>query len=310
MKINDNIHDAANLGFVISQTTSIEQKVLEKKYPAITYQRDVPVDTSAHPWASSITFFSSDKTGKAKVINGRGDDIPMANVTLSKFEAPVSMAAIGYSFSLEEVGQAMMLGMNLDSMGADSARLAYEKFVDSVAYLGDATMNNGATGLFNNASVTTASATGAWSGLTPTQILSDVNTLLSGGYSASLGVEVYDTLRLPLAVFGYLASTPVSTNNNTTILEFIKANNVFTAQTGTPLNIRADYRLASSFGALASNRAVAYTKDPDAIKLHLPMPLRFLPVDTEGLDYVVPGMFRLAGVDIRRTGAIRYMDGV
>lgn len=308
MTFRFDMNDATNLGFVISQVTSIEPKVLVKQYPAINYVRDIPVDTSAHPWAKSITFFSIDKVGEAKVIAGRGDDVPMANITRSKFENSVSMGGIGYSFSLEEVGQAMMLGMNLDAMGADSANFSAQKFIDNVAYLGDSTMAGSPQGLYNTSTITAATATGAWASLTPTQILADVNTLLGGVYTSSLGIEVADTLKLPLAVFSYLASTPVSTNNNTTILEFLRINNIYTAQSGQPLNISADYRLVTAY--CGANRAVAYAKDPDVLKLHLPMPMRFLPVQTEGLDYVVPGMFRLAGLDIRRPGAVRYMDGV
>jgi len=297
---NYNMNDAANLSFVVSQTASIEQRVLEKKYPDITYASDIPVDTSANPWATSVTFYSSDKVGKARLINGRGDDIPMANVNLAKHDVSIHMASIGYSFTIEEIAQAQMLGMSLDSMGASSARYSFEKFVDDVAYTGDTQM--GVTGLYNDTGVTTVAATGVWSGLTAAQILTDVNTLLSGAWSGSLGIEHPNVLKLPLAVFAQIASTQVSTGSDKTILEYIKTANVHTATTGQPLQIAADYRLTT--------KAVAYAKDPDVLKLIMPMPFRFLPMQVDALDYVVPGIFRVAGLDIRRKGAIRYMSGV
>jgi len=293
------VNDAANISFVVSQTAFIEPKVLAKKYPQITYARDIPVSTAANPFSTSVTFYSTDEVGAAKLISGRGDDIPMANITLAKHDTSVSMAAIGYSFSLEEVGQAQMLNMPLDSMGANAARMSYERFVDAVAYTGNTQM--GVQGLYNTTGITTVAAAGLWAGLTVAQILADVNTLLSGAWSSSLGIEMPNVLKLPLAVFAQLASTQLP-NTSQTVLDYILRANVYTASTGQTLQIGADFRL--------TNRAVAYTKDPDALVLHVPMALRFLPVQTDGLDYVVPGMFRLAGLDVRRKGALRYMDGV
>lgn len=293
------VNDAANISFVVSQTAHIESVVLKKKYPAITYAQDIPVDTSANPFATSVTFYASDNIGAAKVMNGKGDDMPLANIDLQKLDNAVSMAGIGYSFSLEEIGQAQMLGMNLDTMGADSANFAYEKFVDAVAYTGNTAM--GVTGLYNTAGITTSSATGLFSALTPDQVLLNVNALLSGPYSASLGVEMADTLKLPLTVFADLAQRRL-TDTSMPLLVYIREANIFTATTGRPLMIGGDHRLTT--------RAVAYAKDPEVLKLHIPMPLRFLPPQPRNLGYVVPGMFRLAGLDIRRRASIRYMDGV
>jgi len=293
------VNDATNISFVVSQTAFIEPKVLAKKYPQITDSRDIPVSTAANPFATSVTFYSTDEVGAAKLVAGRGDDIPMANVTLAKHDASVHMAAIGYSFSLEEVAQAQMLNMSLDQMGANAARMSYERFVDDVAYTGNTQM--GTKGLYNYAGITTAAATGAWSGLTVAQILADVNTIISGAWTSSVGIEMPNVLKLPLAVFAQLASTQLP-NTAQTVLDYILRANVYTASTGQPLQIGADYRLTT--------RAVAYSKDPDALVLLVPMALRFLPIQVSGLDYVVPGMFRLAGLDVRRKGALRYMDGV
>jgi hypothetical protein len=47
------------------------------------------------------------------------------------------------------------------------------------------------------------------------------------------------------------------------------------------------------------------------LKIHIPMPHRFLPVwQTGPMKYDVPGIFRLGGLEIRRPKAVRYVDGV
>ena len=64
-------------------------------------------------------------------------------------------------------------------------------------------------------------------------------------------------------------------------------------------------------GASADARMVAYRRDPSVLKLHIPMPHRFLPVYQDGpLNYVVAGVFRLGGLDIRRPAEVRYVDGI
>lgn len=295
------VNDATNLSFAVQQATYVEGQVLLRQYPEVTYMRDIPVDTSANPYAASVTFFSLDRVGSAKLVNGHGDDVPLANAVLDKWENTVRMGAIGYSFSLEEIGQAQMLGMNLSSMGADAANLAYQKFIDGAAFLGTGMPNSG-TGLYNNAGVTSVAATGVWSGLTGDQILTDLNTMLSGVFSASSMVELADTVRLPPAVFANIASKARATTTDLTVLQYVQGANVYTATTGRPLDIRGDKFLTTT--------ACVYRKDPTVVKLHIPMPLQFLPVQPRNLEYYVPGMFRFAGVDIRRPGAIRYMSGV
>jgi hypothetical protein len=43
----------------------------------------------------------------------------------------------------------------------------------------------------------------------------------------------------------------------------------------------------------------------------MPMPHHFLPVWQDGpMDFLVPGIFRLGGIEIRRAAVFRYADGV
>lgn len=93
-------------------------------------------------------------------------------------------------------------------------------------------------------------------------------------------------------------------------MEWIKKNNLYTTETGQPLLIRG-VRGLDTAGASGNGRAIAYTRTPDVVKIHLPMPHRFLPVwQTGPIVFDVPGIFRIAGLEIRRPGAFRYMDGV
>jgi hypothetical protein len=123
----------AALGFVVSQTSHIEAAVNATVYPDIQYPTLIPVDTSAHPFAKSVTYYSSDKVGAADWINGNADDVPLASGTLSKHETMVHTAGIGYAYGWEEIEHARMLGIDLPNDDAMAARRAYEEMVDRVA---------------------------------------------------------------------------------------------------------------------------------------------------------------------------------
>lgn len=300
----------AALGFVRSQTSHVETTVNETVYPDIQYPALIPVDTSAHPFAQTVTYYSSDKFGKAAWINGNADDIPLAGTELTEFKTSVYTAAIGYGWGWEEIQVAMMLGRNLPAEDAQAARRAYEEMVDGVALRGSAEKNF--SGLINYPGVTADGATyGDWdgTGTTEDQILADVNEGILGIATDTLYTSVADTLLMSPAKLNSLATRRLG-DTSLTVLEFLRKNNTYTAMTGQPLTIRGVRGLETA-GAGVTQRMIAYRRDPQVLKLHIPMPHRFLPVYQDGpLHWVVPGVFRLGGLDIRRPKEVRYIDGI
>lgn len=313
------IYDAqAALGFLVSQITYIETQIYQTRYPDIQYAQLIPVDTSAPEWTKSVTFFSIDQAGEAAWFHAAAKDIPLADVERNKFEQGIEMAAIGYRYNLEELGQAMMVpGTNLTLDRANAAKRAYEQFVDTRALRGDPDKNW--TGLFNdpNVVVLEAAAVGTgssaeWADKTGAQIANDINAMLTGVYVVSKTVEMADTLLLPVEAMTLIATKPfnLSGGSDMSTLEWIKRYNVYTQVTGQQLTIKAVRGLESA-GSGSVARAVAYRRDPQVLKLHLPMPHRFLPVwQTGPLTFDIPGIFRFGGTEIRLPLAVRYMDGI
>lgn len=290
----------AALGFVTHQRTHIETQVLKKPYPAIRYSSLIPIDTSANPYAMSVTAFTQDSVGRPKLVNGKGGDVPLANIIGNKFEQMVHMGAIGYSFSLEEIGAAQMMGRSLSTDGADAARQSYEQFVDEIAFSGDSTV--GIQGLFNTTGITAIAAAKTFAASTPDEILAAINNVLSNITSTSKGVEMADTVIMPIALFSQIATTRINAASGETVLEQIKRANLYTVMTGQPLTIEASARL--------DTRIVFYRRDPAVVKMHIPMPLQFIAPQSVELEIKVLGMFRFAPVSIRRPGAVRYLTGV
>lgn len=308
------LYDAqAALTFLVSQTTLIEPQVYRTQYPDIQYARFVPVDTTAPEWVQTITFFSTDTVGAAQWFHAQAQDVPNADVVRSKFQQGVEMAAIGYQFNIEEINVARLVNTNLQADRALAAKRAYDEFVDRVALRGDS--DKGWTGLLNSTTVPSgivAAGTGGttWATKTPDEILADVNSSLSGIYLGSNTVEYSDTLLLPLDRMLAIGTRRIDAVNQTTILEWIRRNNVYTLTTGNALTIQG-MRGLDTMGAGGTHRALAYRRDPTVVKMHLPMPHRFLPVFQKGpLVFEVPGIFRLGGTEFRRPQSARYMDGI
>lgn len=302
----------ANLGFVVSQTSHIEAEIYRIKYPDVDYASMIPVDVSANEWVKSVTYFSLDGAGQAKWINGNAKDVPVVGMSQEKFETPVYTAGIGYSYGYEEVNQARLLGISLDAEQPRFAARAYEEMVYRVATEGDA--EKGFNGLYDYPGVPGelvpddgGSSSRLWSAKSPDLILRDINSALTAPGNASQNVEIADTLILPFERWNSIASIRVS-DTSLTIGRFIQENNVYTVTTGQPLTIMGKRGLLTA-GESNSARMIAYRRSPEVLKLHIPMPHRFLPVQPEGLQFVVPGVFRLGGLDIRLPKAVAYRDG-
>jgi hypothetical protein len=305
------------LGFLNAQLTHIEAEVVKIKYPDVQYKELIPVDTSANEWAKSVTYMSVDQFGRAGWFHHSAKDIPLADVSREKHEVGIELAGIGYRYTMEELGQAMMIpGMNLNADRAGAARRAYEEFIDNVALRGDS--QKGWTGLINDPDVpvalvpsdsTTDPGSPAWSDKTPDQVLRDANAALSGMYTETLTVEMADTLLIPITVSTDIATRRIP-DTTMTIMQFLQLHNVYTAQTGQQLTIRAVRGLESA-GEGGTGRMVAYRRDPQVLKMHIPMRHRFLPVwQTGPLTFDIPGIFRTGPLEIRRPQAVRYIDGI
>lgn len=297
----------AALGFVQAQTAHVEAEVYRARFPDIRYAQLIPIDNSAPEWIKTVDYYSFDIAGKAKWIGDRATDIPTVSMDQGKASSDVHMAGIGYQYGLEEVMQAQMLGMSLDNEGAMAAREVYERFVDNTLMYGDD--EKAMKGLIDNSAVTAASApTGGWAAATEDQVLADFNHGISTVHSNTNTITYADTVLLPHTAHQYLGSNRLG-DTGITIMEFLRKNNVYTAETGQPLTIVAVRGLEEA-GVGDTRRLMAYRRSPQVLKAHIPMRHRFLPMETRGLSFVAPGIFRLGGLDIRLPGECLYVDGI
>jgi len=305
----------AAFGFVTAQGRNIEAAIYARRYPTYEYANHVPVVTEGNAWAIGTQFRISDWVGQAKFVSGKAKDIPFVKTTRELKSHDFLMVAAGWEWSIEEVEQARLYGINVTSDDAMAGDSAVQQKLYNVAMTGDSEVNW--TGLVNNASVqkadaaTVGAATFWGTNKDADDMAADVNTALEMVRANSGEVEMADTLRLPPEAFRTAATRRLTDAGGTiSALEYIRRNNIYTAETGLPLDI-APLRDLATASPDGGGRLIAYRKDPEVLRFHAPLPRMVLPVNQVGLMAFEQGVIsRTGGTEIRLPGAMAYLDEI
>lgn len=306
----------AALPFVIGQGRNIEAQVYRTRYPAYDYAAVLPVVTEGNAWAIGTQFFTVDTTGEAKFIAGAANDLPFSQVNRATGTHDFAMIGAGWEWNMEEINQASLYGVNLGAEKALGADRNLERKLYSIAMTG-ATEKNW-TGFCNYSGITEADAdttgTGSstyWADKTVDNILADINTAMGAVRTGSAEVEYVDTMALPPGAFRDLATRRLGAGDGLiTLLEYIRRNNIYTAETGRELTILPVRDLATASTA-GEGRGVFYRRDPEVIRFHLPMPKMMLQPRQKSLMAYESGVVaRTGGVEVRLPKAMYYLDEI
>ena len=312
------LSDQASLQFAQSNMTYVEPGVYRQRFQNADYGRHLTVTTAGPQWAATATWQTMGEAGEAEWFSGNATDAPYVEVTMDQHNSPNYGIWSGFKWTVEELNQALLANVNMSNEKPMVARRKVERKLYKVAMTGDTT-NKGAafTGLINDGTVTAydvaATGTGSstlWNVKTPDQILYDVNTLLGGIQTATAEVDYADTLRLPPSAFRYISSARIGSDSSMTILEFLRRNNVYTAETQQPLDIGTIVELESASDE-GEGRMIAYRNAPDVVDFWLPMPFQLLPVRSRSImSFEGAGIARTGGTRIKLPAAIRYADRI
>lgn len=330
------ITDVDGLNFLRQQTRVLSTRAFNVEYDTINIGEYVPVNTDYPEWAAGVDFQIGDVSGRAQWQSGWAKDVPLADVSLLSVGSDFAMYAVGYDYNVEELSKAMFAGYPLTARKAAAARQAADQFVAEAAFYGGG--HPGWTGLINLAGAVAAASPntgtgsarnwfsvgtgGILTGLkTPEQIIAELNGIVTGPLLNTLGfraTQMSDTILLPSLALKYLTDTPYGvTSPNMSILQYFKANNPYTTQTGRQITIRDLPALASAADASSGvnlagqGRAVGYRNNLDSLELPMPMPYNFRSVHQHGpLQWQIPGIGRVGQLIEVRKGSVRYLDGI
>jgi len=295
------------LAFFLSQLSNTEAKIYEAKYRNIVFQDFVPVDTSQPDWVDEVSYISYDAVTMGKFIGSNGKDLPESDINASKSSIKVFYGGNSYGYSLDELRKSQQLRIPLDVTKGRMTFRGFQEHAQRVAFFGDS--KRGITGLYNNANVALSNALIDFSSATGQAIVSYLNGILIGVWQDSAETHLANMLVIPSDDWAIISERRMADGTDTTILEFLKKNNLYTGMTGAELTIKPNFELKTA-GTGGVSRYMAYEMNDDNLVMHMPMPWRSLAPQPEGLRVKIPCEYKFGGVEFRYPGCAAYKDNV
>ena len=302
--------DADQLIFFKRQLEYIKSQSYDVKYPNPTITSILPVSVEADPGAETITYEQFDSVGVMKFISDYADDLPRSDVKGKQFSIIVQSLGGSYGWSIQEVRAAEMAKRNINGMRSMAARRSNDQLVNRIGWFADGSAAwAGLTGLLYHPNITKAAATtGGWGSATADQIIADVNNALQSVVTLTNGVEACDTVLLPLAKYGHIATTPRSSTSDTTILEFLRR--VHPGVTFAAVNELKDVTPNPRTAGGATQVMVCLRRQPDALQLEIPVIYEQFAAQERNLSFIVPVHSRIAGLNVYYPLSAVIVDGL
>lgn len=300
--------DANETFFFSRELEYVKSKSYDIEFPEMKAFRHIPISTEAGEGALAITYAQFEEVGMARVIESYADDLPRADIRGKEYTTPVKSIGASYGYSIQEIRAAILVGRSLTQRQSNAARRANDQKINKLAWFGDPVYN--ILGILNTPNIPSTSvpndgsgASTLWINKTPDQILRDLNEITNSIMSLTNGVEMPNTVLLPVAQYTLIASTPRSSVSDTTILEYFIQNNPFV----TTVDWVPELAGAGTSGA---DIFIAYDKNPDKLTMEIPMPFTQYPPQERGLEFVVPCESRYGGIIVYYPLSLSIGEGI
>jgi hypothetical protein len=296
---------AREIDYIKTQTYDVE-------YPEFNATRLFPVESSVPLGVKTITYYSYDRTGFAKIISDYSDDLPRADVTGKPSTASIRDLGASYGYSIDDLEASRYTGKSLDVRKGEAARRAIDELINHIAWRGDET--HGLLGVLSSVNQvpiwtppTNADGNSTkFKDKTPDEIPATFSGVLQYMSDTTNGVERPDTIALDESNYIYLATTPRSTQSDTTILKWLSDNLPgITFERASELGANTPY---NPFGSLSV--MVVYKKDPRKITIEIPLMFEQLPIQPKNLAFEISCRAKTAGAIIYYPLSLLIVPGV
>lgn len=307
---------ARELDYVKSQSYDVE-------YPELTALQLFPISSEADPGAETVTYYTYDKQGLAKVIDNYSTDLPRADVDGKPSYAKIKSIGASYGYSVQEMRASKLAGKGLDTRKAESARYAVDNMINKIAWAGDAT--SGLMGVLSQGQSIPFYTIGAgattnktkWTEKDADEILNDINGMAKQVAKTTKNVERPDTLCVPADVYMDIATRRIP-HTETTVLSFLLEHSPYIKNIVSTAELDADSPETNPYAegapGVSANAGVgvAFLFKNDARKLSLENPLPYIQhnIQIHNLETTVPCEARTAGVIVYYPLACLIATGV
>jgi len=306
----------------ISIYDQVNSTFMDVKYADLLWRDiigDDQVKTDINPGAQNYVQPIRDQVGAAQFM-GKGAsprNIPSVSVSLGALTIPMAWSATSAAITNEDAR--VYEHGNLGSLAQDLGKVqrkACENLIETSVFFGAAEV--GFEGFLSYTGVTASNvaATGTgfstlWSAKTGSQIIDDVNAAIKKVMEDTKYIFNPGTIYLPPAQF-FALQVPLVVGGvavATSILEWIKKNNAYTAWTGNELTIKPIRYLAGA-GANGTNRMVVMEKSAEYQYLPFPMPFKLGAPVPEALGASFYAEQKFGSYAVIHKGSMQYFDGI
>jgi hypothetical protein len=301
------VMDAEDGIFFARQLEHIYAKTADKKYADIKFREVFPISHEIPEGATSATVRSYDRTGTAKVISDYATDLPRSDIKGKEYPVFVKQVGSSYGYNTKEIRSAKLTGMPLEARRAAAAEEAHERKMNEIAFFGDA--DNGLLGLMTvggipYATVAAKAAGGtSFANGTSDEILFDMNHAVHTMRSTTLMKESPTRLLLPVMQYGIISTRRVSSQSDTTVLEYFLKTNGFINEV-MPLNE------LDGAGVGGTDVMIIYNPDPDNLSYEIAMEPKHNAPELRGLEWQIACESETAGLLVRYPLSIAIWDGI
>lgn len=289
--------------FFARELDHIKSQSYDVEYPELTALALFPISSEADPGAETITYYTYDKTGLAKVIDNYSTDLPRADVNGKPSTAIIKSLGDSYGYSAQEMRASRLAGKSLDVRKAESARYAIDNKTNAIAWRGDE--ESGLMGVLSVGqniplfAITAGADSGktSWLEKSADEILLDVNGMQKQVAKVTKNVERPDTLCVPADVYMDISTRRIP-DTSTTVKAFLLEHAPYLKDIVSAAELDADSVETNPYAAETDGQGVAFLFKNDARKLSLenPMPFYQYPLQVRNLETVIPCEARTAGV--------------
>lgn len=297
--------DSANAAsiYMARELDAVKTKSYDKMYPRFNALELFPVSSDTNPGAETVTFYSYDMEGFAKIIHDYATDLPRADANGTPHTVPVFGVGVEYGYSNQDLRAARMAGKPLDAKKAEAARFQNDNTTNRIAWIGDP--GSGLLGILSPGQniptfTITAGATSnktKWLEKTADEILADVKAMYAKVSEDTMDVERPDTMVLPTDVYNTLSMTRIP-DTDETVLSFIQKHAPYLKEIKSAAELNAKSTETNPYAAASGGSGVAllYTNNPDKLQLEIPLAYTQGQVERRGLEVVIPCESRVAGM--------------
>lgn len=300
--------DANQVAFLARDLVFMRRVIEQTIYDRLRAAEFVPVSTEIPRGAQTYATRRMDERGEAKVSVDLAGDAPRADVALEEDQAKLVNVRASYAYSVQDLEFAAFAGIPLPRDKAVAAANMIARGLDRVGRYGDDEV--GVTGFFNNPLIPKKTLTnGEWLTATVAELIADLQDIEQTAITQSRDNHMLETLLLPTAYEGRLATLRIDSNSDLTVKEWFLKNARMIKR------IERWFALDEATGTQVTVTdpplGILYERSPEI--LFWPIPIiaeEPVPPQLVGLEWIHQMRARCGGVDVRRPKGALYLENL